>query len=262
MRVWGQPVSTLESIHCGLLNLPGQITAGCFTSRPAGMVTVLMYGLLYFRVNHCGLLYFPGQSLRGVFTSRLSNKVTGLMYVPSTRLTLLLRNCSLWWVLHQPLERYAEKLNSSIWATIEMKHNTRARRLIFYHAPTTKTRIINLMEDYRTKRKRKKARPSRFSPVHPKNNSPKVRCRSQQKSNSQLATAKRLPRTPLLGLIDNCVDQLGEDKTCYRRGEDVAQLALGQGMVNDELLVDDPVAQPHEPTREVLASTAVDSLPR
>ena len=38
---------------------PGLITAVSFPSRLSDIVTDLMYGLLYFRVNHCGLLYFP-----------------------------------------------------------------------------------------------------------------------------------------------------------------------------------------------------------
>ena len=57
------------------------------------------------------------------------------------------------------------------------------------------------------------------------------------------------------------VEQLDEDGSRQELGEDVAKLALGRDLFDDELLVDGSVAQPDEPDCEVFASFAVAALP-
>ena len=75
--------------------------------QPKSTLESIYCGLYTFRVNHCGLFYFSGY---------VSAIVTG------TRPNILLRDCSQW-ELTKLLERYIEKLNCSVQATIEQRHN-------------------------------------------------------------------------------------------------------------------------------------------
>ena len=76
-----------------------------------------------------------------------------------------------------------------------------------------------------------------------------------------MAAAQLLLRALLLGPVDDGVEQLGKGGWCQELDDDVAQLTLGQSVVDDELLVDDSVVQPHKPDCEVFASIAVSTLP-
>ena len=69
-------------------------------------------------------------------------------------------------------------------------------------------------------------------------------------------------RAPLLGPIEDGIEQFGGDGSDQELGEDVTRLTLSRDVVDDKLLIHDPVSQLQEPAREVFASTAVAALPR
>ena len=77
---------------------------------------------------------------------------------------------------------------------------------------------------------------------------------------SQLVDAQQLLKALLSGPVEDGVEKLGDDGLRQEFVEDVAQLALDRDVVDGELLVDDPVAQPHN--RVIFASTPVAAVPR
>ena len=58
-----------------------------------------------------------------------------------------------------------------------------------------------------------------------------------------------------VGNFRRCIQKITPQKV------DAAQLALDRDVVDDELLIHNPVAEPHEPNHEMFASTAVAALP-
>ena len=76
----------------------------------------------------------------------------------------------------------------------------------------------------------------------PKTTVRKVHTTLQQVSNFQLVDAQLLLRNLLFGPLEEGVEQFGEHGLRQKLGKDVVYLALARDVVDNELLVDDPVA--------------------
>ena len=78
-----------------------------------------------------------------------------------------------------------------------------------------------------------------------------------------MVDAQLLLRALLLSPVDESAEKLGEVGLRQELDENVAQLALGREVVDVVLVVENPVAEPHEIDREVFALTVVvTALPR
>ena len=75
------------------------------------------------------------------------------------------------------------------------------------------------------------------------------------KFDTGLLKEKRKGRKPRSRDFHRCIQKITPQKV------DAAQLFLDRDVIDDELLIHDPVAEPHEPDRKVFASTAVAALP-